>query len=510
MTVTHRADPLIDHRGQPGGSRAPAGGKPHWATVYSVLLGISGPLAIALTPDSEHVFWSAIVLLAAAALCVNSPVKALRYRAAIAILPLPIAEVIAHSSATLSLLMLIAVAVVSYGALRSSAQALARQAGPVAPQREPRAAQDERNAMQLFAAASHDLRQPVQALVAQVDLMGSDATSISPRQFMELQTSVNTLAEMFNDLLDVNRVHMRLYEASLQPVDVRLLLQEVEQVFTVKANAKGLRLLVECPAGVWVKSDLNLLRRIVFNLMANAIRYTDAGGIRLSCVIAAGRAILHTEDTGRGMKVGELAAQGAGFERRPTTSSEGLGLGLGIVSTMALQLGHKLRLSSELGEGTHIEVDLGECIAAAPAAQQPHSVVPTGGAEVMVAIIEDDAAILRVLVSALATWGCRTVSAGNSHALMAELCRTGAAPGLVIADLNLGSAETGLDLVHALRKMYGDPAIPAIILTGDALAALKNDAFAGIHVLYKPVRPSELRKLVGELVFTSKAKGVSA
>ena len=93
---------------------------------------------------------------------------------------------------------------------------------------------------------------------------------------------------------------------------------------------------------------------------------------------------------------------------------------------------------------------------------------------------------------------------------MAELCRTGAAPELVIADLNLGAAQTGLDLVHALRKMYGDPAIPAIILTGDALAALKNDAFAGIHVLYKPVRPSELRKLVGELVFTSKAKGVSA
>jgi signal transduction histidine kinase len=336
--------------------------KRYWHLFYAVLPGLAGPLAIAVTPDSQHVFWSAMVFLAAAVSCAGPGQDNVPYGPMIAVPPLAITAAIAKSSATPSLLALAAAAIASCWAIRALHRREAKQAQATTVQPQHNTETGERHAMQLLAAASHDLRQPVQALVAQVDLLEGDTGYISARQFVELQTSVNTLAEMLDDLLDVSRVNMGLYEPKLQPVNIRLLLKEVEQVFAINANAKGLRLLIECPDEVWVNSDLKLLRRIVFNLVANAIRYTDVGGIRLACLLSQGRALLQVEDTGKGMNVANLAVKSTGFALRPTTSYQGLGLGLGIVSTMALRLGHKLRAASEAGEGTQIEVELGECV----------------------------------------------------------------------------------------------------------------------------------------------------
>lgn len=487
----------------------------YWPLFYPVLLGLAGPLAIAVTPDSQHIFWAAILLLAVAVACVGPGPGKVPYGPMSAVLPLPIAAAVTGSGATPSLLALTAAAMVSYWGIRSAHRRAVQPPEVTAPLEQHPVEKDdksERRAMQLLAAASHDLRQPVQALLAQVELIGGegDRDSISPRQFAELETSVNTLAEMLDDLLDVSRVNMGIYEAKLRPVNVGLLLKEAGQVFSVNANAKGLRLLVECPDDVWINSDLKLLRRIVFNLVANAVRYTDAGGIRLSCLLARGRVLLQVEDTGQGMKAGDLAAKGAEFELRPTTSYQGLGLGLGIVNTMALQLGHKLRAASEPGEGTQIEVDLGERVAAGPAMEQAAGMTRPLGSDITVAIAEDDAAVRWALENILASWGCRTVSADSSQELVAQLRRSGTTPQLLISDLHLRATETGLDVIRALRENYQDPEIPAVILTGDVLAELKPDAaLPGVCVLHKPVRPSDLRKVVTELVLASRLTATS-
>lgn len=494
------------------GSGIPGPRRRHWGTFSPLVLGLSGLLAITLTPEHQDVFWGAILLLAAAAFCIGSDKEEQPFGpVAVAVLSWAVAAIVACSDTAPLLPVLVAAAIASCWAIRARHRKVVKTIrGRTAQGAEYAAEQGKRRAIQLLAAASHDLRQPVQALLAQVDFIGrsshdSDISdiSISPRQFKEIQTSVNTLAEMLNDLLDVNRVNLGIYEATLQPVNIRLLLQEVEQVFAINARTKGLRLLIECPEDVWIKSDLKLLRRIVFNLVVNAIRYTDTGGIRISCLVVDGRAMFQTEDTGRGMNVEGFSGKGA-FGPRPSTSHHGLGLGLGIVNTMALQLGHTLRVVSELGEGTQIEVDLGECVAAASVAGQEGNVAPLVAADILIAIVEDDAAVREALANSLTNCGYRTVSADSGENLQTELHRIDATPALVIADLNLRINETGLDVIHALRKIYPESRIPAILLTGDVAAELQGDAsLADLRVLYKPVRPSDLRKLVNELVFTS-------
>ncbi|MFS2035549.1 hybrid sensor histidine kinase/response regulator [Polaromonas sp. CT11-55] len=485
-------------------SRVRATCKRYQRGVYLVLLGLAGPLVIAVTPDSQHIFWSAILLVVAAASCIESGLEEFPYGPVLAILPLLIAATVAWSSATPWLLVLIVVAMASYWRIRVKHRKTMRPLGIAAPEAQHVARQDERRAMQLLAAASHDLRQPVQALVAQVNLMGGNPAYINPQRFKDVQTSVNTLAEMLNDLLDVNRINLGLYEARPQPVNVRLLLQEVEQVFAANASTKGLRLLVECTEDVWIKSDLKLLRRIVFNLVVNAIRYTDVGGIQLSCLVVEGRALLQAEDTGKGMNVEDFPGKSTTFERRPTASHQGLGLGLAIVSTMALQLGHTLRVVSELGEGTQIEVDLGERISAPSAAEQAGNAAPSVLAGTLIAIVEDDAAVRQSLANTLESWGCRTVSADSGQGLQAQLRHLGAPPALVITDFNLRAKETGLDVIRALRKTSHGARIPAILLTGDLVADVQEGAtLADVRVLYKPVRPSDLRKIVNELVFAN-------
>lgn len=489
--------------------------------LYMALLGLAGPLAIALAPDSEHIFWEAIVLLAATVSGVESGLPAAPYRPALVVLPLLGAATIARTTAMPFLLVLAAVAIAACWAIRREHQRVLRQwgtaaeagagtdveAGAAAPQARQNPRTDESHGARLLAEVSHDLRQPVQALVAQVDLIADNPAHISPRQFKEIHASVNTLAEMLNDLLDVNRVNMGIYKAALQPVNVRLVLQEVEQVFAAEAHAKGLRFLVECPNEVWIKSDQRLLRRILFNLTANAIRYTDTGGIRISCLLVEGRALLQTEDTGRGMSVADLGAKVAEVKSRPTTSDRGLGLGLGIVSAMASQLGHKLRALSEIGEGTQIEVDLGECMDAASLGAHAGDRVPPAASDILVAIVEDDSVVLQALVNTFTSWGYCTVSADSSHKLVAQLRHGSATPMLVVTDFKLQARETGLDVVRTVRGMYDEAVIPAVILTGDVFAELEKDAaMAGVRVLYKPVRPSDLRKLVNELVFVSETQ----
>lgn len=510
--MTHFVDKPIARRGELTRSWGVETCKRHWGVFYAMVLGLAGPLAMAVTPGSEHVFWSAMVLLAAAVSCAESGLDEAPYKPAIAVLPLPIAAMVARSSATPFVLALTAVAIASCWAVRRERRRAAKQLGVSAAQpqynTEYNTEQGERRAAQLLAEASHDLRQPVQALVAQVDLIGDNPSYIHARQFKEIHASVNTLAEMLNDLLDVNRVNLGIYQAALQPVNVQLLLKELRQVFAVKANAKGLRFLVECPNELWIQSDPRLLRRILFNLTANAIRYTDAGGIRISCVIAGGRVMLQAEDTGRGMKVEDLGAGSGEPRQRPTSSHRGLGLGLGIVSTMAHQLGHTLRAFSELGEGTQIEVDLGERVAAAYGAEQPGSAVLPLPSDILVAIVEDDPAVLKALANTFAGWGYRTVSAGSSQQLVAQLGHIGPAPTapmLVITDYQLQANETGLDVIRTVRELYDSSKIPAVMLTGDVFAELEREAaLAGIRVLYKPVRPSDLRKVVSELVFVNR------
>jgi len=486
------------------GSHLPASCKRYKGFAWLVLLGLAGPLVIAVTPDSQHIFWSAILLLIAAASssCIEPGLNGFPYAPVTATLPLLIAATVVRSSAIPWLLALMAVALASCWGIRSAHRKTMERFG-IGARAKHAAKQEDDHAMQLLLAASHDLRQPVQALVAQVDLIGNDPAYVSPRQLKEVQASVNALSEMLNDLLDVNRINLGIYEATLQPVNVRLLLREVEQVFAVNAHTKGLCLLIECAEDVWVKSDLKLLRRILFNLVVNAIRYTDAGGIRLGCTVVEGRAVLLAEDTGKGLHVENFPGEGKGsaFELRPTSGNQGLGLGLGIVSTMALQLGHKLRVASELGEGTQIEVEFGECVPAAEA----NNAAPPVVTDILVAIVEDNVTILQALSNVMTAWGCRPVCADSGQKLVAELHRIGATPALIIADLNLRPDETGLDVIRALRKIHHESRIPAILLTGDLAPQFQEDAaLADVRVLYKPLRPSELRKVVNELICASR------
>ncbi|MEY8876279.1 MAG: hybrid sensor histidine kinase/response regulator, partial [Leptothrix sp. (in: b-proteobacteria)] len=371
------------------------------------------------------------------------------------------------------------------------------------------AASAQRAKTQFFASASHDLRQPLHALVLFTETLRQQARDPALQPLLRnITASVQALEVLFDEVLDLTRIDsggvpVRPRAFAMQEVYDRLRLH-VEPV----AFDKGLTLRWRGGAH-WVQADPALVERILRNLVGNAIRYTEDGGVLVGCRRRGERVWLQVWDSGIGIREAALPQifdefyQVSGTRALEPQHRKGVGLGLAIVKRLADLMAAPLTLRSVVGCGTVFQLELPGAAAgvqppqiSAPLREWPR--VDLQGRCIWV--VEDEPAVQLGLTGLLEGWGAQ-VRGFDRHAAVcaAAQARLDAglrAPDLLIVDHSLPEARTGVAVVEALRALWGD-AMPVIMVTGQVLHDHRADAARlGYHVLLKPVAPNRLRAMV--------------
>lgn len=367
-------------------------------------------------------------------------------------------------------------------------------------QARDRADQASRAKSQFFAAASHDLRQPLHAMGLFAAALSAKAREPDVANLVtSISSSVEALEGLFNELLDISKIDSGKVKPEITDVSVTALFDRLRMDFEPEAFDRGLSFRMPSRSA-WVRSDPVLLERILRNLISNAMRYTHTGGVLVSTRLRKGKLRFEVWDTGMGIapddqaRIFEEFVQLANAER---DRRKGLGLGLSIVQRLAALLGHPVSLSSRPGRGTvfRVDVPMGRApVVRVAAARVERSQADLGGRCILV--IDDEASIVDGMSALLGSWGADALIAGTAAEAMAQVTGRDAPPDLIIADYQLRDGEIGPEVVTAVRRHFGIE-IPAILVTGSATPERLEEARdLGHHLLLKPVMPAKLRTLI--------------
>jgi signal transduction histidine kinase len=351
---------------------------------------------------------------------------------------------------------------------------------------------------------SHDLLQPLNAArLAMSTLSSFDMGREQAGLIDQADRSLASLEDLLRTLLDLSKLDAGVMTPDPRAFPIDELIGSLVKEEAQGAAKRGLKLR-GFGGGRWVTSDQLLLRRVLQNLLANALRYTRRGGVLVGGRARGDRWIVEVWDTGPGIPEERRDAIFQEFQRGEAREhgGQGFGLGLAIVRRLALALEHPIGLRSTLGKGSMFSVSLPlsaplSVEPIAPRAQPAASArAPLANARVLV--IENDAAVLSAMSGLLARWGC-DVAIAPSGDEAAEIART-RAPQAIIADLHLDHFERGALAVAKVRQVVG-AATPAMLVTADhSDTAAREAEEAEMTLLRKPVRPAELRSLLSFLL----------
>ncbi len=360
-----------------------------------------------------------------------------------------------------------------------------------------------------LAAASHDLRQPLQTLVLLQGLLGKHIQSERGQVLLgRLDETLSAMSGMLNALLDVNQIESGTVQAEKICFPVSMLLTQLRDEFSYHAQAKGLRLRM-VPCSLSIESDPRLLEQMVRNLVSNALKYTKQGKVLLGCRRHAGTLRIEVWDTGIGIADEEIQSIFEEYHQVDNPARErsrGLGLGLSIVQRLGTLLGHHVGVRSRPGRGSvfSVEVKLApgppavlagsrEAGAESPSAEpRPH----TGS----ILLIEDDPDVRDLLEVFLRDRGHTVAIATDGLAALALLRAGTTKPDLILADYNL---PNGLNGVQAAEKARGllHRDVPVIVLTGNILVGSARDiALRDCVRLSKPVKLHDLTGAIEHLL----------
>jgi PAS domain S-box-containing protein len=350
-----------------------------------------------------------------------------------------------------------------------------------------------------LAAASHDLRQPIQALNLLNSVAKRAVTDEVHRAIIEKQQkSLDSMARLLNALLDISKLEAGIVKPDINDCAVQAVFDDLRAEFEEQAQIKGLNLIIEPCSGV-ARSDSRLLTQILENFISNAIRYTREGFVRLRCLHEEMFIRLEVLDSGLGISPDEIGDIFEEFHQTETgtTRPEGLGLGLSIVKRTADLLGCRVDVSSNPGEGSifSVIVPQGEIFRIPAREVEPDSQVePATG---LVLIIDDEPAVLDATAMLLKLEGFDVVTAASeSEALGALGSRT---PDLLITDYHLRGGATGVEVVRSIRNK-ATVSIPTILVSGDTSDAIAVNDLDETSFLTKPVDTddllSEIRKKI--------------
>jgi signal transduction histidine kinase len=352
-----------------------------------------------------------------------------------------------------------------------------------------------------LAAASHDLRQPLDAMSLLLGCLHRRVPEGRAREIVEqLGSSLDIMIRLFNALLDLSKLDAGAVAVNLGPVPVATAFEHLHADYAAAARDKGLDLRIVLSRAV-LHSDAVLLERILRNLVSNAIRHTPTGRVLVGCRHRGGMLRIDVIDTGPGIPTNMLDAIFDEFYQigNPARSrSEGHGLGLAIVRRAAQLLGHRLEVAPAPGHGARFSVEVPVTAESAPSTiKNPPEALPAPHVHsVSVLLVEDDPLVAEAMQLALEDLGCRVGSAASGEEALALASRS--APQMVIADYRLPGDRNGLDTIIALRTQAGKD-ILASMITGDLSPDIQAGAErAGVHFLHKPIQPEELGKLVRE------------
>jgi signal transduction histidine kinase len=356
-----------------------------------------------------------------------------------------------------------------------------------------------------LAAASHDLRQPLHALNLFVAQLRTETDQFErSRVIAQIDAAVMAMDDLFNALLDISKLDAGVLAPDVTDFPIAQILKRIERTFAPAAREKGLRLRI-VPSNAWVRSDFILLERILLNLVSNAIRYTDRGGVTVGCR-RRGR-VLRIEVWDSGIGIPEDQRDNVFNEFYQLADPErsrrgGLGLGLSIVDRLCRLLDHRLEVTSTLGKGSRFAVSLPLAAALPQSIERgiAHKAVTDPVSGKLILVIDDDALVLNAMRGLLRSWGCRVVTAESDNSMLASLAAADLRPDLVISDFRLSDGNTGIEMIGRLRTTFSAP-IPAFLITGDiAPERLREARAVGLHLLHKPVGPMALRAMLHRLL----------
>lgn len=356
-----------------------------------------------------------------------------------------------------------------------------------------------------FAAASHDLRQPLHALDWFLDLLQGRIDEAETREIVtKAQQSVGAMQGLFNSLLDISRLEAGVVNAEIQIISLDRLCLSLADEFDAQARMNGIEFQINLPK-LHVRSDPVLLERVLRNLLGNAIKYTERGKVSLHTLKVDEEVMIKICDSGIGIPEEfqqEIFDEFRQLDNPERDRTKGLGLGLAIVQRIVKLLHHPLELESTPGKGTCFTLSVPWVEAPTIYLSSMSSTIPvTISDEAVIVLIDDEAQIRDAMGQRLAEWGYRTIVAEDLKQAFEELNREHWAPDLVIADYRLRDNLTGIEAINAMREHYGS-SLPAFIITGDTLPEhIREVQQKSVdQVLLKPIKPAHLRKLVSFLL----------
>ena len=361
----------------------------------------------------------------------------------------------------------------------------------------------DRAKSKFLAAASHDLRQPLQAIAMFIGTLDRKLDDPDCQKIIDLAgRSLAAANQLLNGLLDISRLDAGVIVPQPQDFAIQDVLDQLESEYAGIVQDKGLDLrTVACSA--IVRSDPTVLRSILQNLISNAVRYTETGRILFGCRRRSRSLVIQVWDTGIGVQGDHLDMifdeffQVGNPERDRT---RGLGLGLAIVKRQAKLLKVKIDKNSKAGEGSVFSVTIPLSGTTRPVSRLDVRPDDTSLAGLSIAVIDDEPSQLDAIRSFLSTLHCNVITATNTAEAMNKIAESGETVDAIIADYRLRGEETGVSAIKAICAELG-PETPGLLLTGDTEPRLlKEMKSSGYLLVNKPVDPEELVKKVIEAI----------
>jgi Na+/proline symporter/signal transduction histidine kinase len=352
-----------------------------------------------------------------------------------------------------------------------------------------------------LAAASHDILQPLNAArLYATSLVERERGGEKSRLAGNVDASLEAVEEILAALLDISRLDTGSMHAEFSNIRIDEVFSQLEVEFTPIAQEKGLRLTF-MPCSLTVRTDRRLLRRLLQNLVANAIKYTPRGRVLVGCRrLKSGRLRVDVIDSGMGIPEDKQTIIFQEFQRldQGAQAARGLGLGLSIVERLGRVLNHEIGLRSSPGKGSTFSVTIPTAPAAIRAevtrGTESRQAISLETVEVM--CIENDTRVLEGMKTLLTGWGCR-VTAAPGLAIAMRALKEGARPDVLLVDYHLDEG-TGIDAVKVLRAKVGGE-LPAALVTAERSPLVRDEARAAeIQVLYKPLKPAMLRAFIAQ------------
>ena len=355
-----------------------------------------------------------------------------------------------------------------------------------------------------LASASHDLRQPLNAMQMYIAALQS---KVKDKEILRIIEDINSVsistARLLNALLDVSELEVGAIKPRHEIFSVNNILISIFQSFLPLAKDKELDFRI-VPSSLYVESDPALLERILGNFMSNAIRYTDKGSVLIGCRRKGSEVSIEVWDTGCGISDDQMSLIYEDFyqvENKERDRGKGLGLGLALAKRLSDSLDHKIDSKSSLGRGScfSVRVDLAENKADTNQDEIFMNIMSLSGINIL--LIEDEIDVLKATKQLLESWGCNVKTARNKDEDMNLIKEDPYKnPDIILADNRLPGDASGIDITYLIQEKL-QTSIPCVIMTGDVERShVQGIIDQGFPVLLKPIQPAKFRAMLSHLI----------